>query len=166
MAKKTKNLFTLMQPVVRKDSEIGQVEITGAISQAGSLRGLNLIRVANMDADSIATLLTRVTAPALTQKEINEMHTLDFIGLAELLVPFLNPPEPGASNVAETESVERGGDGERVITVAFDQIDDLVADIAVIFNWPPSEVFGMDLGEVIAWRKRAALRSGASDEES
>ncbi|MEG9341417.1 GpE family phage tail protein [Klebsiella pneumoniae] len=24
----------------------------------------------------------------------------------------------------------------------------------------------MDLGEVIAWRKRAALRSGASDEES
>ena len=30
-------------------------------------------------------------------------------------------------------SVERGGDGERVITVAFDQIDDLVADIAVIF---------------------------------
>lgn len=69
MAKKTKNLFTLMQPVVRKDSEIGQVEITGAISQAGSLRGLNLIRVANMDADSIATLLTRVTAPALTQKK-------------------------------------------------------------------------------------------------
>ena len=83
---------------------VRQVEITGAISQAGSLRGLNLIRVANMDADSIATLLTRVTAPALTQKEINEMHTLDFIGLAELLVPFLNPPEPGASNVAETES--------------------------------------------------------------
>ncbi|MEI7099544.1 GpE family phage tail protein, partial [Klebsiella pneumoniae] len=33
------------------------------------------------------------------------------------------------------------------MTVAFDQIDDLVADIAVIFNWPPSEVFGMDLGE-------------------
>ncbi|MEA4562801.1 GpE family phage tail protein [Klebsiella pneumoniae] len=52
------------------------------------------------------------------------------------------------------------------MTVAFDQIDDLVADIAVIFNWPPSEVFGMDLGEVISWRKRAALRSGASDEES
>ncbi|WP_373443940.1 GpE family phage tail protein [Klebsiella africana] len=24
----------------------------------------------------------------------------------------------------------------------------------------------MDLGEVIAWRKRAVLRSGASDEES
>jgi len=156
MAKKTKNLFTLMQPVVRKDSEIGQVEITGAISQAGSLRGLNLIRVANMDADSIATLLTRVTAPALTQKEINEISGLYRAGRAS--GPFLES--------AGAWSVERGGDGERVITVAFDQIDDLVADIAVIFNWPPSEVFGMALGEVIAWRKRAALRSGASDEES
>ncbi|ENQ0856449.1 phage tail assembly protein [Klebsiella oxytoca] len=104
MTSKNKNVFTLSQPIVRKDGEISEVEITGAVSQAGSLRGLNLIRVANMDADSIATLLTRVTAPALTQKDINEMHTLDFIGLAELLVPFLNPPEPGASNVAETES--------------------------------------------------------------
>ncbi|KNC89873.1 GpE family phage tail protein [Trabulsiella odontotermitis] len=47
----------------------------------------------------------------------------------------------------------------------FDQIDDLVADIAVIFNWPPSEVFMMELGEVIAWRERAAARSGARDNE-
>ncbi|MEI7187347.1 GpE family phage tail protein [Dickeya dianthicola] len=45
----------------------------------------------------------------------------------------------------------------------FDQIDDLVADIAVVFNWPPSELFSMDLGEVIAWRARAAIRSGASE---
>ncbi|EQA9810874.1 phage tail assembly protein [Klebsiella oxytoca] len=104
MTSKNKNVFTLSQPIVRKDGEISEVEITGAVSQAGSLRGLNLIRVANMDADSIATLLTRVTAPAMTQKDINEMHTLDFIGLAEKLVPFLNPPEPGASSAAETES--------------------------------------------------------------
>ena len=47
----------------------------------------------------------------------------------------------------------------------FDLIDDLVADIAVVFNWPPSEVFTMELGEVIAWRERAAVRSGASDSE-
>ncbi|MFT8211159.1 MAG: GpE family phage tail protein [Symbiopectobacterium sp.] len=47
----------------------------------------------------------------------------------------------------------------------FDQIDDLVADIAVVFNWPPSELFSMDLGEVIAWREREAIRSGASDDE-
>ncbi|MEZ0583258.1 GpE family phage tail protein [Erwinia sp. STN24] len=47
----------------------------------------------------------------------------------------------------------------------FDQINDLVADIAVVFNWPPSEILTMDLSEVIAWRERAAARSGASDEK-
>ncbi|MEN3258529.1 GpE family phage tail protein [Sodalis endosymbiont of Spalangia cameroni] len=47
----------------------------------------------------------------------------------------------------------------------FDQIDDLVADIAVVFNWPPSEIFSMALDEVIAWRERAAVRSGAGDSE-
>ncbi|WP_410706942.1 GpE family phage tail protein [Citrobacter braakii] len=47
----------------------------------------------------------------------------------------------------------------------FDLIDDLVADIAVIFNWPPSEVFTMSLSEVIAWRERAAIRSGNSEDE-
>lgn len=62
-------------------------------------------------------------------------------------------------------SVERGGDGESVTLLRFDLIDDLVADIAVVFNWPPSEVFTMELGEVIAWRERAAVRSGASDIE-
>ncbi|WP_245609627.1 GpE family phage tail protein [Trabulsiella guamensis] len=44
-------------------------------------------------------------------------------------------------------------------------MDDLVADIAVVFNWPPSEVFAMELGDVIAWRERAAARSGASDDD-
>ncbi|HBR1366668.1 TPA: GpE family phage tail protein [Klebsiella pneumoniae] len=48
----------------------------------------------------------------------------------------------------------------------FNQIDDLVADIATIFNWPPSEILAMDIGEVIAWRERAAIRSGNSDEKS
>ncbi len=92
-----------MQPVVRKDSEIGQVEITGAISQAGSLRGLNYPRCQYGCRLNCHAVDASHRACADT-KEINEMHTLDFIGLAELLVPFLNPPEPGASNVAETES--------------------------------------------------------------
>ncbi|WP_422883741.1 GpE family phage tail protein [Pantoea agglomerans] len=49
---------------------------------------------------------------------------------------------------------------------SFNQIDDLVADIAVVFNWPPGEVFAMTISEVIAWRERAAVRSGATDENS
>ncbi|HBR1366669.1 TPA: phage tail assembly protein [Klebsiella pneumoniae] len=102
MSKKNDNVITLIQPIVRRDKEIAQIEITDAIKQAGSLRGLNLIRVANLDADSVTTLLTRVTSPALTQKEIGEMHTLDFISAAEKLVPFLNPPDAGKPAPEET----------------------------------------------------------------
>ncbi|EJL9550500.1 GpE family phage tail protein [Salmonella enterica] len=49
--------------------------------------------------------------------------------------------------------------------VKFDRIEDLVADIAVVFNWPPAEIFMMNPGEVVAWRERAALRSGSRDNE-
>ncbi|EPN9819894.1 GpE family phage tail protein [Klebsiella pneumoniae] len=44
-------------------------------------------------------------------------------------------------------------------------MDDLIADIAVIFHWPPSEMYGMELRELIAWRERAAIRIGNHDKE-
>ena len=43
-------------------------------------------------------------------------------------------------------------------------VDDLVADIATIFHWPPSVSVVMSLTEVLEWRHRAIMRSGASDE--
>ncbi|CAG75504.1 putative phage tail protein E' [Pectobacterium atrosepticum SCRI1043] len=46
-------------------------------------------------------------------------------------------------------------------------MEDLIADIATIFHWPLSEMYGMELNELIAWRERAAIRSGANqDDES
>ncbi len=43
-------------------------------------------------------------------------------------------------------------------------VDDLVADIATIFHWPPSVTDVMPLTEVLEWRHRAIMRSGTSDE--
>ncbi|EEX5323689.1 GpE family phage tail protein [Escherichia coli] len=40
-----------------------------------------------------------------------------------------------------------------------------MADIAVIFNWSPAEIFMMTPGEVVSWRERASLRSGNADNE-
>ncbi|OVU32439.1 GpE family phage tail protein [Klebsiella pneumoniae] len=40
----------------------------------------------------------------------------------------------------------------------------MVADIATIFHWPPSVTDVMPLTEVLEWRHRAIIRSGASDE--
>ncbi|MBH2568951.1 GpE family phage tail protein [Serratia marcescens] len=47
----------------------------------------------------------------------------------------------------------------------FVSVDDLIADIAVVFHWPPSEMYGMELRELMAWRQRAAIRSGNHDDE-
>ncbi|HGG9089565.1 TPA: phage tail assembly protein, partial [Enterobacter hormaechei subsp. xiangfangensis] len=57
MSKKTDNAITLAKPVVRGDEKITQVTITDEIKQAGSLRGLKLVNVMNMDVDSVAVLL-------------------------------------------------------------------------------------------------------------
>ncbi|MCW7039989.1 GpE family phage tail protein [Escherichia coli] len=48
--------------------------------------------------------------------------------------------------------------------MCFEHIEDLVADIAAIFNWSPAEIM-MTPGEVVSWRERAALRSGNADNE-
>ncbi|GFM28136.1 MULTISPECIES: GpE family phage tail protein [unclassified Novosphingobium] len=34
-----------------------------------------------------------------------------------------------------------------------------MADVAVIFHWPPAAMDGMDLSELMGWRDRAARRS-------
>ncbi|RJF00613.1 GpE family phage tail protein [Escherichia coli] len=60
---------------------------------------------------------------------------------------------------------ERTADGSLITVVCFEHIEDFVADIAVIFNWSPAEIFMMTPGEVVSWRERAALRSGNADNE-
>ena len=40
-----------------------------------------------------------------------------------------------------------------------------MADIAVIFHWPPSEMNGMTLAELIGWRHRALQRSAVKTDE-
>ena len=37
-----------------------------------------------------------------------------------------------------------------------------MADVAVVFHWPLSELRDMEIEELIAWRNLAAERAGAS----
>ncbi|MDR3432047.1 MAG: GpE family phage tail protein [Rouxiella aceris] len=39
-----------------------------------------------------------------------------------------------------------------------------MADIAILFHWPPSEMNVMTLAELLDWRYQAHLRSGNRDE--
>jgi len=45
-------------------------------------------------------------------------------------------------------------------------VDDLMADIAAIFHWPPSEMNAMPLAELLDWRHKAIVRSGTQSGES
>lgn len=38
-----------------------------------------------------------------------------------------------------------------------------MADIAVVFHWPPAAMDDMELSELMAWRERARTRSGSND---
>jgi len=40
-----------------------------------------------------------------------------------------------------------------------------MADIATIFHWQPSEMYDMQLAELIDWRHKAFIRSGATPDE-
>ncbi|MGO2154613.1 MAG: phage tail assembly protein [Serratia proteamaculans] len=95
---------TLTTPIKRGSTEINTVAITDTIKQAGSLRGLRLVDVLNFDYDAISTLLTRVTAPALTSTEIATLDTGDFVSFIEELTPFLTKAAPSVPGVAEMGS--------------------------------------------------------------
>ncbi|WP_121120068.1 GpE family phage tail protein [Croceibacterium ferulae] len=38
-----------------------------------------------------------------------------------------------------------------------------MADVAIIFHWPPAAMDGMPLSELMGWRAQAARRSQAPD---
>ncbi|MEO7467870.1 MAG: GpE family phage tail protein, partial [Sphingobium limneticum] len=43
------------------------------------------------------------------------------------------------------------------------RVDDAMADIAIIFHWPPQSMADMDLSDLMQWRSHAAKRSKPSD---
>ncbi|WP_338108253.1 GpE family phage tail protein [Pantoea septica] len=44
-------------------------------------------------------------------------------------------------------------------------VEDLVADIATVFHWPPPVMYVESLTDVLEWRHKAMQRSGAGDDE-
>nr|WP_150614899.1 GpE family phage tail protein [Pandoraea terrigena] len=43
-------------------------------------------------------------------------------------------------------------------------VDDAFADVAVIFHFQPSAMDDWSLSDLVKWRERARVRSGANDE--
>lgn len=92
----------LLRPVERGGEKITYVEITGAIEQAGSLRGLSLTDVLNLKTDAMFTLLPRVTSPRLDEVTLKKMLSRDFIQLCGVAVNFMSEPDSGGKSAQET----------------------------------------------------------------
>ncbi|NUT17449.1 MAG: GpE family phage tail protein [Cupriavidus sp.] len=44
-----------------------------------------------------------------------------------------------------------------------DRVEDAIADVAVIFHWPPAHLYAMEVAELMEWRARARERSGIDE---
>ena len=74
---------------------------------------------------------------------------------------------PTLDQLRTTGKVRRGTVGAIFGSLTFPtklSVDDLMADIAVIFHWPPSELYPMSLTELTTWREKAIQRSGHTNE--
>lgn len=76
-------------PILRGKTEI--TSITVRKPQSGALRGTRLQALMDMDVNAMMVILPRVTSPALTAQEINEMDPADLLSLSVEVVSFLLP---------------------------------------------------------------------------
>ncbi|WP_186376506.1 phage tail assembly protein [Yersinia alsatica] len=95
------NTVVLQTPIKRGKTVINEVSLTGALKQAGSLRGLKMYDIITTDVNALIKLLPRVTSPALTEIELVTMDTWDFSQLAQEVVTFLQPASEGDSTTTE-----------------------------------------------------------------
>lgn len=74
-------------PILRGKTEITSVTVRKP--QSGALRGTRLQPLLDMDVNALITVLPRITTPALTTAEINEMDPADLVSLSVEVVTFL-----------------------------------------------------------------------------
>lgn len=80
---------TLDTPIKRGKTEIKEVVLRKP--QSGALRGVRLQALMEMDVNAVMAVLPRVSAPALTAQEVNEMDPADLLALSVEVVTFLLP---------------------------------------------------------------------------
>ncbi|MGP2501065.1 phage tail assembly protein [Pantoea ananatis] len=80
---------TLDTPIMRGKTEIKEIVLRKP--QSGALRGVRLQALMEMDVNAVMAVLPRVSAPALTAQEVNEMDPADLLALSVEVVTFLLP---------------------------------------------------------------------------
>ena len=92
--------INLTQPIKRGDTTIDCVTLRKP--EVGSLRGLKMTDILQMDVNAMSALLPRISDPALLPAEISAMDPADFMTLAARVVGFFLSPDQQAQ-IAATE---------------------------------------------------------------
>lgn len=82
-------IVTLENPITRGKLEISEIELRRP--NAGTLKGVALTDVLNMDVNALVVVLPRITTPTLTQRDVQEMDPADLMALAQEVSAFLVP---------------------------------------------------------------------------
>lgn len=83
---------TLASPIARKGADpIAQVTL--ARPTTGALRGLSLMSLMQMEVNTLATLLPRITTPALLPEDVAGLDPVDLLSLGGEVMGFFMPAE-------------------------------------------------------------------------
>ena len=86
------NKITLDAPIVRgANGEQTITEVTLRKPAAGELRGTTLNALVNLDVDALGKVLPRISSPALTEFDVQQMDPADLVQLGVAFADFLLP---------------------------------------------------------------------------
>lgn len=85
--KKISEKIILDEPIKRKDETITEVQVRKPAPS--ELRGLSVRDLIQTDANSMITILPRLTVPILEKEEVENMDVGDFTALANEVASFL-----------------------------------------------------------------------------
>jgi len=80
---------TLDTPIARGEQSI--TEVTLRKPAAGELRGTSLNALVNLDVDALCKVLPRISSPALTEFDVQQMDSADLVQLGVAFAGFLLP---------------------------------------------------------------------------
>lgn len=81
------SVITLDNPIVRDGQKIEQVTVRKPV--AGELRGVSLVDLAQMEVSVLQKVLPRITTPALTAVDLNNMDLADLTQIGIAVAGFL-----------------------------------------------------------------------------
>ena len=79
--------ITLNKPIKRGEKEIGEIDLREP--SAGELRGVSLGELSQLNTDAVLKLLPRLTLPAITENEADDMPVSDLMKFASAIYDML-----------------------------------------------------------------------------